>query len=188
MGFLRTWEVSWWHRGIRIIGASVNGGLCMSRPGSAGAFAGQILQRPRSETWNVRALAERADRCKNGQDACRAYGFGAQASPHQEGREADHRPLQPGSTGVLGDACGSLELERNERQGICNSASNIAVQPAQMARSDCRRGAHDRLACAASCQRAVANKHLMLAAPLTAILAGYGLKEALRDARRGAKH
>ena len=77
-------------------------------------FAGQILQLPRSGPWDIRALANRAGRRKNGQDACRARGFGAQASAHQEGREADYRPLQPRSTGVLGDACRSLELERNE--------------------------------------------------------------------------
>lgn len=51
-------------------------------------------------------------------------------SPQQEGWEADHRPSLPGSTGVLGDAGGSVELERNERQGTCNSAWNIAVKPA----------------------------------------------------------
>ena len=108
-------------------------GVAAQRP-----FAGQILHRPRSGTWNVRALAKRADRRKNGQDTCRARGFGVQVSAHQKGWEADHRPSQPGSTGVVGDACGSLELERNERQGVCTSASNIAVQPAQMTQFDCR--------------------------------------------------
>ncbi|PHR11650.1 MAG: hypothetical protein COA41_19980 [Sphingopyxis sp.] len=67
----------------------------------------------------------------------RARGFGPQASPQQEGREADNRPPEPCRTGVLADACRSLELERNERQGIRKSAWNIAVQPAQMTRSDC---------------------------------------------------
>src|SRR5262245_41427671 len=60
--------------------------------------------------------------------------------------------------GVLGDACGSVELERNERARLRDRAASFAMESAQVARpTRCRRGG-DRLAGVSSSERPPANK------------------------------
>src|SRR5258708_39421210 len=61
--------------------------------------------------------------------------------------------------GVLGDACGSPELEWNERARLRDRVASVAVESAQVARPVRRRRGGDRLAGASSFERRPANKH-----------------------------
>jgi hypothetical protein len=50
--------------------------------------------------------------------------------------QADGKQTQPGSAGVLGDACGDAELERNDTHALRRGDESLEVQPAPLARPD----------------------------------------------------
>src|SRR5215467_7641930 len=98
-----------------------------------------ILRPARAQEEDVRSLDEASRRRRRSAQTCRrtariAPERAASAAQDERGAEAAlrgaYRHALARCPGVLGDACGGIELERNERARLCSRAVSVAIESA----------------------------------------------------------
>src|SRR5712692_11406732 len=71
-----------------------------------------------------------------GKNPCRNRARRASETAQGKTVQADGEQTEPGSAGVLGDACGDAELERDDAHALCRGDETLEVQPVPLAKSD----------------------------------------------------
>jgi hypothetical protein len=158
--------------GIPVLGKSAQPLLVVARRGMASKRNGArgLLPPARAVDQDVRTLDEASDQQGRSPRTCEVpAGFAsARATPavREEWQEVSETALFRAhghplacTPGVLGDACGSYELERDGCSRICLRPAAFALRVAQMAGPFRERRGGDRLAGASSSECLPANKH-----------------------------